>query len=88
MAKQNPAIPRPIYLQEMPGTAWQLLWWMICVMDANAELRGGWRVAASRALKREKTWIGRCAEHLSARNLIETAPGKRWAKVITKNITG
>jgi len=72
----------------MPSVAWMLLWWMICKMDDKCELRGGWRIAAAGELKKHRQWIGKCAEILMERGLIETAPGKRWARVIVANITG
>lgn len=78
----------PIYMHEMPATAWQLLWWMICRMDEKQEVRGGWRIEAARALKRDRIWISRCAEHLVKRNLIYTEPNKRWAQVLVRNIVG
>lgn len=78
----------PIYLQEMPGTCWQLLWWMISEMDENKEVRGGWRIAAARALKKDRTWIQKCAEQLEQRGLVETAPRKRYARIIVANIQG
>lgn len=77
-----------IYRHEMPSTAWQLLWWLICKMDENKEIRGGWRIAAAGAMKRDRIWIGRCAEHLLDRGLIDTAPGRRYVKVLTGNIVG
>lgn len=57
-------------------------------MDGNREVREGWRVAAARALNKDRVWIGRCAEHLRSRGLIETAPRARYAKVLVENITG
>lgn len=79
---------KAIYLVEMPSTAWQLLWWLISQMDDKCEVRDGWRIAAARALKKDRTWIQKCAEVLQERGLIETAPRKRYARVIAQNIVG
>ena len=78
----------PIYAHTLPAAAWRLLWWMICRMDENAEIRGGWRIAAAGELKCDRIWVGRCAELLQAKGLIDTAPGKRYAKVLRENLVG
>ena len=77
-----------IYLHDMPATAWQLLWWLICNMDEHQEIWGGWRIAATGDMKKHRQWIGKCAEILQEHNLIETAPGKRYVRVLVANITG
>ena len=51
-----------IYLHDMPATAWQLLWWLICNMDEHQEIWGGWRIAATGDMKKHRQWIGKCAE--------------------------
>ena len=79
---------RPIWTLDMPGTAWQLLWWMICRMDENGEIRAGWRVEAAGALHRHRIWIGKSAEHLQRHGLIDTAPNRRYVRVLTGNISG
>lgn len=81
-------LPTPIYKYEMPGTAWQLLWWLICTMDGKCEIRGGWRTNAARALKRDRLWISKCAEHLHRRGLVKAEPNKRYVKVLVHNIAG
>lgn len=78
----------PIYRHEMPSAAWQLLWWMICRMDAAKEIHEGWRIRAARELKKDRVWIGRCAQHLQERKLIETAPRRRYARVCVENLVG
>lgn len=80
--------PRPIYMHEMPSAAWQLLWWMIASMDDHQEIREGWRIAAARAMNKDRTWIQKCAQELEKRGLIETAPRKRYARVIVQHIVG
>lgn len=77
-----------IYRHEMPSAAWQLLWWLICRMNKDGEVHGGWRVRASRELKKDRIWIGRCAQHLQERSLIETAPRQRSARVCKENLVG
>lgn len=77
---------RPIYRQDLPATAWQLLWWLICNMDEHGELRGGWRLAATRDIGCHRQWLGACAEKLVACNLIDTGPKRRYVKVLAKNI--
>lgn len=78
----------PIYMHEMPSAAWQLLWWLIAKMDEKQEVRDGWRIAASRAMRKDRTWIQKCAEVLQEKGLIETAPRKRYVRVIAQNIVG
>lgn len=79
---------QPIYRHDMPATAWQLLWWLICKMDEHQEIHGGWRIAATGDLKKHRQWIGKCAEILQEHGLIDTAPGKRYVRVLTARITG
>lgn len=78
----------PIWKHEMPSTAWQLLWLLICRMDEEGYIRGGWRNHAAVRLKRDRQWVGRCAEHLLKRELIETQPRARWCKVLTERLVG
>jgi len=77
----------PIYAHDLPSTAWQLLWWMIAKMDEHGELRGGWRSSSARALKRHRIWIGECARRLQEAGLIETAKGRRYARVLIRNLS-
>ena len=77
-----------IYRHDLPSTAWQLLWWLICKMVENKEIKGGWRIAAAKDMKRDRIWIGKCSEHLQKANLIDTAPGRRYVKVLSGNIVG
>jgi hypothetical protein len=79
---------RPIYLHDMPAVAWALLWWLICKMDENCEIRGGWRIAAAGDMKKHRQWIGKCAEILQEHGLIDTAAKQRYVKVLTGRITG
>lgn len=78
-----------IYLHEMPSAAWQLLWWLILKMDKETkQVRGGWRERAAKELKRDRVWMGRCAQHLQERNLITTEPRARWVQVNTERLVG
>lgn len=77
-----------IYSHTLPAAAWRLLWWMICKMDEKGEIRGGWRIAAAGDMKCDRIWVGRCAELLQRAGLIETEPGRRYARVLTGNIVG
>lgn len=79
---------RPIWQYDMPSAAWQLLWWLICKMDENGEVKGGWRRWAAGNLKMHEQWVGRCAQHLVKRNLLETQPRARWCKVRIDNLVG
>lgn len=72
----------------MPGVAWQLLWWLISRMDADAKIHDGWRATAAKEMKRDRTHLAKAAEVLQARGLIETAPRKRYVRIIVKNIQG
>lgn len=78
----------PIYHYEMPSVAWQLHWWLIAHMDEKQELHGGWRTQASRDLKKDRIWIGRCVDELLKRGLIDTAPMKRYVRVCVDKVTG
>jgi hypothetical protein len=78
----------PIYLIELPGTAWQLLWWLICVMDESQTVAGAWRTRAARELGRDRAWVHQCSEALAKANLITVNASPRWVKVETGNITG
>ena len=79
---------KPVWRHELPSTAWQLLWWMICVMDDKQELRGGWRIAAARALHRDRIWVAHCGGVLVEHGFIDAEPGRRYAKVLVGNIIG
>ena len=79
---------RPIYMLEMPSASWQLLWWLIAKMNEHAEVRDGWRIAAARELRKDRTWIQRCAQVLERNGLIETAPRKRYVRIVVSNING
>lgn len=80
--------PEAIYRMNMPAASWQLLWWLICRMDDRCEVHGGWRVAAARDFSKDRIWVGRCAEILHEKGLIDTAPRSRWAKVLVQKIQG
>lgn len=80
--------PRPMWQHEMPSASWQLLWWLISRMDEKHEVRGGWRVHAAGALKKDRTWISRCAEELEKRRLVATEKNARWVRVIVENFVG
>ena len=77
-----------IYSHTMPSLAWQLLWWLLCRMDVNNEVRFGWRAAAARDMRKDRQWLGICAGHLQKRGLIYTEPRRRYAKVLVANIVG
>ena len=79
---------RPIYLIDMPGSAHQLLWWLISRMDKNQEVHGGWRTAASRALAKDRGWLAHSATVLNAHGLITTGVRARWVKVNVNAIKG
>lgn len=79
---------KPIYMHDMPSASWQLLWWLIAEMGDDQTIRGAWRILAARALKKDRTWIQRCAQVLEEKGLIETAPRKRYVRVIVKHIVG
>jgi len=79
---------KPIYLLEMPGSAHQLLWWLISRMDKQQEVRGGWRVGAARALGRDRSWMAHNANVLQSNGLISTTPRARYVKVNVNAIRG
>jgi hypothetical protein len=85
---KSPVKPIPIYCIDMPGTAWALLWWMICRMDVHGEIKGGWRAAAAREMRRHPRWINRCGEHLARHGLIQIEAHARWARVNTEKLSG
>lgn len=78
----------PIYRHELPGLAWQLLWWLCTKMDTKGEVRGGWRTAASGDIGKNRIWLGRCAVMLTKRGLIDTKPGQRSVRVNVQNFVG
>lgn len=57
-------------------------------MDERCEIHGGWRVLAARELGKERIWVAKCADRLLASGLVDTAPGKRYVKVLVSNIQG
>jgi len=79
--------PKPIYRQSMPATCWQLLWWLICEMDGENLVRGGWRTRAAKAMKKDRIWVGRAAEILREKRLIYMRPYARGVLVEVRNIT-
>ncbi len=78
---------KPIYLVEMPGASWQLLWYLICAMDENQTVNGGWRTRAAEAMGRNRIWVGHSAQRLKEHGLITTKPQARWVKVEVSVIT-
>jgi hypothetical protein len=79
---------RPIYLIELPGTAWQLLWWLICVMDERRIVEGAWRTRAAADLHRDRPWVHLCSDQLQREGLITINAKPRWVRVETENIRG
>lgn len=78
----------PIFSLDMPGACWQLLWWLIARMDSDARVYGGWRLRASREMKRDRIWIQHCAETLREHNLIATQARERQVRVLVANFKG
>jgi hypothetical protein len=78
----------PIYLHKLPSTSWALLWWLICKMDEDCAVHGGWRAAAARDLSKDRIWMQKCAQELRESGLIECEPRQRYAKVLISRITG
>lgn len=72
----------------MPGTAFQLLWWLICAMDERQVVRGAWRTRAAREMQRDRIRVSRCAKILSEHDLIDVRPYTRGVKVLIENIRG
>lgn len=79
---------KPIYLVEMSGSAWQLLWWLLSRMDKNQEVHGGWRTAGARAIGRDRSWLTHNVTVLNANGLITTGPRARYVKVLVNAIRG
>jgi len=82
------ATPRPVWDHQMPGACWQLLWWLIARMDERGEIHEGWRVQAAKQMKRDRSWITKSASTLESHGFLETAPRKRYARVIVRNLVG
>lgn len=76
----------PVYQHKLPSTSWQLLWWMISMMDDNQEVTDGWRARAARDMGKDRIWIGRCVEPLVRAGLIDAEPRRRIARVLVKNL--
>lgn len=72
----------------MPAAAWQLLWWLIARMDEHAEIREGWRTEAAKQMRRDRSWVSHAAGILEREGFVETAPRKRYCRIIVKNIAG
>jgi hypothetical protein len=79
---------KPIYLHELTGAAWQLLWWLILAMNEAGEVHGGWRSRAAKAIKRDRHWVGDCAYQLQDAGLIETMAHQRYVKVLARRMLG
>ena len=79
---------KPIYRIELPGGAWQLLWWLICEMDDKCMVRRGWRVRAARDMKHHRISVLHWVDMLHEKRLIDTHPYARGVRVNTGNITG
>lgn len=72
----------------MPAASWQLLWWLIAKMDDDAEIHEGWRAMAAKEMRRDRSWITHAAKILEQHGFIETAPRKRYCRIIVRNIAG
>lgn len=81
-------VDKPIFLHELSGVSWQLLWWLICKMDDACEVHGGWRVRAAIELGRDRLAIQINAKKLLAAGLIDTAPKRRHVRVLINRISG
>lgn len=77
---------KPIFSHQMPGAAWQLLWWLICRMDDNCVVDGGWRTRACEEMGVERGHIGISSRKLAKEGLISTDPHARWVKVEVSRI--
>jgi hypothetical protein len=65
-----------------------LLWWLICRMDEDGEVHGGWRKEASVAMSKDRLWIQKCAQSLRTAGLIDSEPRERRVRVLIDRIQG
>ena len=77
-----------IYEHSLTPTAWRLLWWLLCQMDADAEVIGPWKQTAAKELGTARSWATVCAIELQKAGLIKYEPFSRVVRVQTKNILG
>lgn len=79
---------KPIYQIEMQGVAWQLLWFLICTMNDDCTVDGGWRSKASESMGRDRQTVGIAARKLQVKGLIFTEPHSRSVKINVSAIKG
>lgn len=81
----------PIYAHKMGPAAWKLLWWLICKMDAEGQIKKdvlGWKTRASRDIGVTRWNTSRAADLLMSYGLIETIRRARSVKVVTARLKG